>query len=154
MGGSGDQRATVGGRSRPPIKARDGGQAGILVIGRFLVGLGFVGLALDVGRAFAERAALRSQADRAALAATSGLSEPGLRGNRVRLDAADAERRARGLLRRSGLDDSIDVDVRVTATTVEVRLRRHLPTVFLRVIGVDTIDVGATASAAPVLAGP
>ena len=130
---------------------RDEGQAAVLVVGTFLVGLMFLGLVVDLARAFGERAALRSTADAAALSATSALDEQGLGVNVVRLDPAGAEARAQRIARQRGVDR---IDVQVHPDRVEVTVHRRLSTVFLRLAGFDHLDVAARASAAPRVARP
>ena len=137
--------------SRPDAVRRDEGQAAVLVVGFFLVGLMFLGLVVDLARAFAERAALRGTAGAAALSATSALDEGALGANVVTLDPAAAEARAGRLARQRGVDR---VTVQVHPDRVEVTVHRRLPTVFLRLAGFDHLDVGAQASAAPRLARP
>ena len=132
---------------------RDDGQAAVLVIGLFLVGLGFFGLAVDVARALAERAILRSAADRAALAGTAAVHEGGLAHGRISVDSEAARERAQRLLARSGVDSDVDADVRVHGPAVEVRLRRRVRTIFLRIVGVDDLWVAASATASPRVAG-
>lgn len=118
----------------------------MLVVGLFLVALCFLGLVFDMARAFAERSALQARADEAVLAATSAVEDEGLGAGQVRLGPDDAPRRARALLARVGLDPSTQVVVGVEADQVEVRLRRRVPTTFLRLVGLRTMDIGARAT--------
>jgi hypothetical protein len=126
----------------------DAGQAAILVIGLLLVAMAATGLAVDMARAFAERAALRSRADEAAVAATSAVDDAALDGGAVRIDPEDAARRAAAVLRRSGAGDAAATTaVAADGRHVTVTVRRSVPTLFLRVVGIDRMDVGASATA-------
>ena len=130
----------------------DSGQAAVLVVGLLVVSLSVIGLAFDMARAFAERAALRARADQAALAATSALEDDALREGRLALDAADAKRRALSVLGRSGLGDGARAEVALQDGAVVVRVRATVPTVFLRLIGLPEMEVGASATAVPAVA--
>ena len=131
----------------PPADGGDRGQAGILVLGLFAVSCSILGLAVDTAVALAERSTLRARVDAAVLAAASGVDDDSLRRNVLVLSPAEADRRARAVLRRSGPDASMEVDVSVKGDLVEVTARRRLPTVFLRLVGVDEMHVAAAAAA-------
>lgn len=119
------------------------------MIGLFAVGLSLLGLAVDMARAFAERASLRAQADSAALAAASGLLDEELALNAIVLSPEDAARRARALARRAGLDPSAELEVSVERDHVRIRVTRRIDTLFLKLVGISEMSIGATATASP-----
>ena len=108
---------------------------------------GVLGLAIDVAAALAERSALRARVDAAALAAASGVDDDSLRQGVLALSPGDADRRARALLSRPAARGSMEVAVSVKGDLVEVTARRRLPTVFLRLVGVDEMHIAAAAAA-------
>jgi len=132
---------------------RDDGQAAVLVVGLFLVGLAFFGLAVDVARAFAERAILRSAADRAALAATGAVDERAIANGHIAVDTTVAKERAGRLLTSSEVGGDVTVDVGVRGTAIEVTLHRRVRTIFLRIVGIDDMAVAASATASPRIPG-
>lgn len=128
------------------------GQASIVLIGALIVGLAFVGLAVDGARLFTARRDLQNIADSAALAGASAIDESHFRttgGNEVRLDASGARRAVDEVLAASGLPPETRVDVAVEPDRVVVHLDRPVGMTFLRIVGDRAETIGATASAGP-----
>jgi Flp pilus assembly protein TadG len=121
-------------------------------VGALLLGLAFLGLAVDGARMFTARRDLQNVADSAALAGASALDESTYRasgGLVVRLDAARARSSAERVVWAARLPAGTSVDVRVTDDRVEVSVSRPVDTTFLRIVGVGAQRIGATASASP-----
>ena len=126
------------------------GQTTVLVLGIFLVVVGVVGFAVDGTRAFLMRRTLQNAVDAAALAGASELNRTTYyrsAGRRVELDSEASEQVAEAILDRRG----IVATARISATkeAIQVEVRADLPSTFLRVIGVDSVPVGAVAVAEP-----
>lgn len=117
-----------------------------------MIGLMFVGLAVDGARMFTARRDLQSVADSAALAGASSLDESEYRssaGLDVRLDPAPARRAVDEVLASSSLSPSVRVDVAVAGDRVDVRIARPVRPLFLGLIGMGPQRIGAHASASP-----
>lgn len=130
------------------------GQVTVLILGMAMVVFSVVGLAADGTRAFLYRRSLQSAADAAAMAGAGELDRAtyyASRGRRVELDEGAARRvTARWLgLRSVGADPSI----LVAEDRVRVVLRGTVPTLFLRLIGLEEVRVAVEAVAAPAI-GP
>src|SRR3954451_23635528 len=115
--GGGDPR----GAHRPlpeRIVTRDErGQASALLVGVLLLGLLFVGFAVDGARLFTARRDLQNVADSAALAGASEIDEDVYRdtgGAEVRLDALAARRAIDEVVRASSLPPTTRFDAEVT----------------------------------------
>jgi hypothetical protein len=92
------------------------------MLGLVLALVAVAGLAVDLGHAFSERRALAAAADAAALAGCNALDETWYRSTgEVRLDPAEAERRARRSLA-TQLDAAAIRGVRVVADSASVRV--------------------------------
>lgn len=131
---------------------RDAGQATILLLGALLIGLAFLGLAVDGARMFTTRRDLQNVADSAALAGASAIDEGAYRssgGMVVRLDPAGARVAAERVVSAARLPPSTRVDVRVVPDRVEVHLARPVDTTILRVVGLGAQQIGASARASP-----
>ncbi len=131
---------------------REQGQASVLLVGALLLGLAFVGLAVDGARMFTARRDLQNVADAAALAGASAIDEGTYRatgGLVVRLDPARARGSAEQVVWAARLPAGTTVDVHIAAERVEVRISRPVDTTLLRVVGVPSQRIGATASASP-----
>lgn len=116
------------------------------------------GVALDLWRAFSERRAVAGIVDAAAIAGASGIDEDAYRfGNVVRLDEADAERRAFENLQRhsESVTDPV-VEVAPDGSTITVTASRDVPFTLMRILlpELDTARVEASAVSAPVLGAP
>lgn len=128
------------------------GQASALLVGVLLLGLLFVGFAVDGARLFTARRDLQNVADSAALAGASAIDEAAYRssgGVEVRLDAATARQAVDDVVRASSVPASTRVDVQVTADRVVVRIGRPVRLRFLGLAGLGPQQIGAHASAAP-----
>lgn len=126
------------------------GQATILVLGMTILVMAVSGLAVDGTKAFLFRRTLQSAADAAALAGagevdTSRYYSSG--GRSIAVDPQSAALAARRLLSLRG------IDARASVTTTDERviviLRGEVPTLFLRLIGLQKIPVAAEAASAP-----
>jgi len=126
------------------------GQATILVLGMTMLVFGVIGLAVDGTRAFIFRRTLQSAADAAALAGAGELDAVryyASRGRAVKVDVAAAGAGARKWLALRGL--KVRSVVEVEANRVTVRLRGEVPTLFLRILGLDEVPVAVEAASAP-----
>ncbi len=125
----------------------DAGQA-LVLVAVFLLGLvAVVGLATDGGLVFAQRRELQNLADAAALAGAMQIDEGSYRaGGNVALDRAAAQSATAKYLEGAG---DVTYRVSVQATGIEVQVSRRASTGFLRVIGVNSVTIGASARAEP-----
>lgn len=117
----------------------------ILMIGLVAV----VGLVTDGGMVFTQRRDLQNVADSAAAAGASQIDEGAYRasaGENVVLDENAAYDAATQYL-----DDEADIEysVIVAANRVDVVVSRQATTGFLRVLGIDGIDIDASSTAEP-----
>ena len=126
------------------------GQATILVLGMTMLVFGVIGLAVDGTRAFIFRRTLQSAADAAALAGAGELDAVryyASRGQKVRVDVAAASAAARKWLDLRGVKARSAVEAE--GNRVTVRLRGEVPTLFLRILGLDEVPVAVEAASAP-----
>jgi uncharacterized membrane protein len=133
-------------------RAPQRGQASVVIIGALLIGLAFVGLAVDGARLFTARRDLQNVADAAALAGASAIDEGHFRatdGAEVRLDPGAARTAVDRVLRASGVPVTAEVDVAVEPGRVSVRIGRPVEMTFLRIVGTREQQIGASASASP-----
>jgi Flp pilus assembly protein TadG len=134
------------------VRRDQSGQASALLVGVLLLGLLFVGFAVDGARLFTARRDLQNVADSAALAGGGAIDEDVYRatdGAVVRLDPIAVRRAVGEVVRASSLPASTRVDVRVTADRVVVRVARPVRMQFLGLAGLGPQQIGAHASAAP-----
>ena len=126
---------------------REEGQA-LVMVAVMLVGLvSVVGLVSDGGLVFAQRRDLQNAADAAAAAGAMQINETVYRATgEVVLDEPLAREAAALYLEAEG---GLDYVVSVLPDRVEVSVSRQAATGFLRVIGIDGIEVSASASAEP-----
>jgi hypothetical protein len=109
--------------------------------------LAFAGLVLDAGLAVATKVQAVSVAQSSARAGARELDIAALRGSGViRLDPARAEAAARDWLNRAGMSGTVTT----TAGTVTVTVTTSRRTQLLNLVGVASIPIGATATAAAV----
>ncbi len=117
--------------------------AGLLLTLALLIVLG---AAVDIGRAFIERRELVSLADQAALSGSQSVDLAALHTGRLVLDPSEARATATAVL-------ASEPDVRAHATagpaSVSVEVTRKIPTVLLRLVGLSTLTVKASATAGP-----
>ena len=126
------------------------GQVTVLVAVMALGLLALVGLVADGGSLFAARRDLQGLADGAARSGAMAVDLDVLRssgGSRIVLSPSLARDRAERYLDSSGFEGSIEVET--TQRTVMVRLSEQEPTGFLRIVGVTTFGVTASATASP-----
>jgi uncharacterized membrane protein len=129
---------------------RDGERGQVIVlVAVMLVGLvALVGLVLDGGLVFAQRRDLQNIADGAALAGAMQLDETAYRASgEVVLDESAAEQAATEYLAAEGSGLTYAVTARPEG--VEVAVSRRASTGFLRVLGIDGVDIDASARAEP-----
>lgn len=125
----------------------DEGQV-LVMVALMMVGVvSVVGLVSDGGLVFAQRRDLQNVADAAAAAGAMQIDEAVYRSTgEVVLDEQLARDAAAFYLDAEG---DLDYVVSVLSDRVEVSVSRQATTGFLRVIGIDGIEVSATASAEP-----
>lgn len=105
-----------------------------------------VGVVVDVGQAFLARRELASIADDAALAGSQDVDIPALHEGRLELNTAQARSDA---LHTIGGYPKTKGEVSTTKDRVNVIVTRHVQTILLGLIGVQTFTISAHASAAP-----
>ena len=136
------------------MRGNEEGQVAPLALGLALVLFAVAGLAVDGTRAFLFRRTLQNAADAAALAGAGEVDRStyyNSGGSEVVLDPGRATEvafrwlRARGVAAASGITSS--------STRVSVTLKGTSPTLFLRLVGLQQVSVGATAEAEPGLGG-
>lgn len=125
----------------------DEGQV-LVMVALMMVGVvSVVGLVSDGGLVFAQRRDLQNVADAAAAAGAMQIDEAAYRSTgEVVLDEQLARDAAAFYLDAEG---DLDYVVNVLPDRVEVAVSRQATTGFLRVIGIDGVDVSASASAEP-----
>jgi len=131
------------------MKRRSRGQATIFLVLTLPLFLAVGGLALDAGHVFAQRTHLQSIADAAARAGAIQVDEAGLysRGDGVvRLQPTAAREAAMYYAMYNG---TLAEDVQADEASVYVRMSQNVPTVFLRVVRVNSIQIRAEATARP-----
>lgn len=118
------------------------------MVALLMVGLvGVVGLVSDGGLVFSQRRDLQNVADAAAAAGAMQIDEAAYRADgSVVLDEALARSAAAAYLDGEGVTYS----VAVSPDRVDVEVSRQATTAFLKVLGIDTVAVDASASARPV----
>jgi Flp pilus assembly protein TadG len=106
-----------------------------------------VGLVTDGGIVFSQRRDLQNAADAAALAGAMQIDEDAYRASgRVVLDERAAREAATQYLEDEG---DVDYTVQVSPEGVHVSVSRQASTSFLRLVGIDGVDISASSSAAP-----
>jgi len=130
-------------------RARDGESAQVMVfVAVLMTGLVAVaGLVTDGGIVFSQRRDLQNAADAAALAAAMQIDENAYRASgAVVLDEGAAREAAAEYL-----DDERDLDysVQTNSTGVAVSVSRRASTSFLRIIGINGVEISANSSASP-----
>ncbi len=125
----------------------DEGQVLVMVALTMVGVVSVVGLVSDGGLVFAQRRDLQNVADAAAAAGAMQIDEAVYRSTgEVVLDEQLARDAAALYLDAEG---ELDYVVSVLSDRVEVSVSRHATTGFLRVIGIDGVEVSASASAEP-----
>ena len=146
--------------ARPALRRDRRGSVALVVAASALPLLGLVGLAVDVGRAYATRNVLQASADAAALAgaqdlnsntaagaAATALSYSGASGGRnarsdMTITVANGYPKAKCLASTGVLCDNAS-----RANAMVVQQQAIVPTTFGRLFGIDTLTVTATATA-------
>ena len=133
------------------MKRDERGQVTVLMLGMALIAFAVAGIAIDGTRAFLMRRTLQNAADASALAGSGELDVDAYYssgGRRMTLDPTAAKEMAASFLTRRGLQvvPAIQADERGVA----VALRTEIDTLFLRLIGIDSLPVAAEATARPV----
>lgn len=129
--------------------ADESGQAMVLVAIFMLALLAVAGLVTDGGLVFAQRRDLQNVADAAAAAGAMQVDLTAYRDSNadvVRLDANAARDAAASYLVAEGI---VEYDVNVSAAQVRVNVKQSAKTGFLRVLGIDEVNVAAAAVAEP-----
>lgn len=136
------------------------GATAVLVSILLVILLGFVGLAVDIGRLYTEKAQLQSAADAAALSlAKSCMDEPA--GTVCADPMPHASNLAEantndGTVRIVEVDTSVDNRVKVTTGTITADGKSAMPYLFAPILGLSGSDVlaSATVAADGISAGP
>ena len=134
------------------MKHDEKGSVAVLVLGLTLVCFAVSGLALDGTKVFMMRRALQDSADAAAVSGANQIDVGAYYrsgGSVVRLQPNEAERVAASSIAQRGLPASADLIVRGGA--VQVSLRTDVPTGFLKLVGIHSIEVVAVGAAEPFL---
>jgi Flp pilus assembly protein TadG len=120
----------------------------IVLVAILMVGLvAVVGLVTDGGLVFSQRRDLQNAADAAALAGAMQIDENAYRASgAVVLDEGAARQAAEAYL---AAESDISYSVLVRPARVEVSVSRQASTGFLKVIGIDSFEISANASAEP-----
>lgn len=139
-------------RSKVALVRGAQGSVTLWLLGLAVMLLPLGGLALDLSRAFAERRALASAADAAALAGAGALDEARYRADgTIALDPVAAERRAlRSIQTQADLRALRDVDVRADQEQVTVEIEGVAGLTLLRLVrGGEPFVVRVTSIARP-----
>jgi Flp pilus assembly protein TadG len=105
-----------------------------------------VGASVDLGRAFIARRELSALADQAALSGAQQLDLTTLHQGRLALNPTNAVDAAdQALTGQTGLT----VQISAGSASVDIRLQRRLITVFLPLLGINTLTLNAAAVATP-----
>jgi uncharacterized membrane protein len=137
------------------MRRSESGQVTVLVLGFTLIALSVAGLAVDGTRAFLMRRTLQNSADSSALAGAGELDVQtyySSGGRRVRLDPEAARSVALTYFQQRGLPATVGVEA--TDDRVSVILRTEVDTLFLRLIGIDSLPVAARSEASPIAGQP
>jgi Flp pilus assembly protein TadG len=129
------------------LRNDEGGQI-IVLVAILMVGLvAVVGLVTDGGLVFSQRRDLQNVADAAALAGAMQIDEDAYRASgAVVLDQGAARQAAEEYL---GAEGNITYSVLVQPGRLDVLVSRQASTGFLKVIGIDSFEISANASAEP-----
>jgi Flp pilus assembly protein TadG len=106
-----------------------------------------IGAAVDIGHAFIVRRELVSVADDAALSGSQAIDRNALHtAGALKLNPDQARSAALGAV---AAQSGQTAQATATATTVSVEVKRRFPTILLRLVGLNTLSVGAHATAQP-----
>ena len=129
----------------------ESGQAIVLVLGLALLAFAVAGLAIDGTRAMLYRRTLQNTADAAAIAGANVIDRDtyyASGGARIQLDIDRARVAAAESVSHRGVDASTRIEGR--SQEIAVTINGSVRTTFLRLIGVETLPVSATARASPI----
>lgn len=133
-----------------PCRRSEVGQALVWVAVMLPLFLAVIGLSIDAGTVFDARRELQNVADSAARAGAMQIDQSAYRassGTTVVLDPATARQAAAQYVGSRGPGFAATIDVEPTSVIVQVS--RSVPTSFLRLVGIGTVRITATAPAAP-----
>ena len=131
------------------LPARLRGERGSILITSLFMTIALlmvIGAAVDLGHAFIVKRELSSTADDAALTGSQALDQSALHAGSFELDPEQARQDALGSITRLPGEST---QASATTSTVTVEIHRSIPTILLRLVGIDTLTVSARASAAP-----
>ncbi len=137
-------------RHRGSFPASECGQALVWVAVMLPLFLAVIGLSIDAGMIFDARRELQNVADAAARAGAMQIDQNAYRassGATVVLDPAAARQAAMQEVGGQGAGMTVAVDV--APQRVVVQVSRNVRTSFLRLVGIGTVRISATAPAAP-----
>jgi len=123
-------------RHRAKATITEKGQVLVMAALVMLVLVGAIGLAIDLGRIFTARAQLVRAVDAAALAGT--LELPNLSAAQAKVQAYMSENEP---------DAQIDVPISPQERQIEVNGSKQVPMFFIKVLGIDSVEVTAHATA-------
>lgn len=131
------------------VSRRLRGEQGSVAITGLLFALALivmVGTGVDIANAFIARRDLTAIADGAALVGSQQLDVQAWRQGRVALDAQQAEQAAQAEL---AAEPNVSGAAQAVGDSITVQVRRRLPTMMLRLVGIADMTVSASATAAP-----
>ncbi len=131
----------MGGTSEPRRDER--GAATVFVVLLAVALLTAAGLVIDGGYALAAKRSSMAQAEQAARVAADQLSETALRSGEPVLVDAQAQAAAQAYLRNAGVSGTVSI----AAGEVTVSVSEQYRPAILSMVGVSSLDVGATATA-------
>jgi Flp pilus assembly protein TadG len=131
------------------VRGRLSNEDGAVLVAGLLLSLALlivIGAGVDIGHAFIVRRELVSLADDAALTGSQALDLQALHQGQLALDPEQARSAAlQALAGEPGLRGQASANT----ADVQVEVKRRIPTILLRLVGISTLTVGAHATAAP-----
>ncbi len=122
----------------------------MILVAILMVGLvAVVGLVTDGGMVFTQRRDLQNVADAAAAAGASQIDEDTYRGSAGETVVLDENAAYDVATRYLDEEGGLDYSVAVAPDRVVVSVSRQATTGFLRVLGIDGVEIDATATAQP-----
>ena len=131
------------GQVRRSRRRDERGSATVVVVFLAVALLAGAGLVIDGGYALADRRRAMNQAEQSARVASDKLSEAGLRSGATLVDDGQARAAAESYLSTLGARGTVTI----TGGRVTVTVRDDYRPAILSMVGVDSIDVAATATA-------
>lgn len=105
-----------------------------------------IGTAVDLGHAFIVRRELYSQADNAALSGSQAIDVTALHAGKLKLNPGQARAAA---LQALAAQPGETAQATASSNSVSVHVKRRLPTILLRLVGLGSLTVSAHATATP-----